>query len=62
MFELEFNKRYAVKDSSHIGLIYHIVLEPSKEYNDLVIVFDELYNERYYMTLEEVVEEFTFIS
>lgn len=62
MFELEFNKRYLVKDSSHIGLLYYIRLQESIAFNDLVIVHDELYNESYYMTLDEVKEEFTFIS
>lgn len=62
MENLEFNKTYIVKDSSHIGLVYKVEFRHSKECEEFVIVKDYLYNEEYYMTLEEVKEEFTFLN
>lgn len=59
---LETNKKYLVKDSSHIGLLYNIELKQSKEADDLYIVKDYLYNEEYYMTADEILNEFTFIG
>ena len=60
MFEM--NREYFVKDSSHIGLVYKVWFEPSKEYDDLIIVHDGLYNDVYYMTEEEIDEEFTILK
>ena len=62
MKNLEFNKIYIVKDSSHIGLVYKVEFKPSKEYKEFIIVKDYLYNEEYYMTLEEIEEEFIFLN
>lgn len=59
MKDLEFNKRYLVSDSSHT-VKYEVWFEPSKKYDDMIIVNDELYNEKYYMTYDEINEEFTF--
>lgn len=62
MENLKFNTRLLVKDSSHIGLLYYITLEQSTQYNDLIIVHDELYNEDYYLTEDEILEEFEFLG
>lgn len=62
MENLQMNKKYLVRDSSHIGLLYYITLEQSKQYNDLIIVYDELYDEAYYLTEEEILEEFQFLG
>ena len=61
MFELEMNRKYLVKDSSHT-LEYKVWFEQSKAFDDLVIVHDELYHDTYYMTIDEVKEEFEFIK
>ena len=59
---MEFNKIYLVKDSSHLGLVYKVEFKPSKEYEDLVIVKDYLYNDTYYMAWEEIEEEFQILG
>ena len=62
MENLQFNTKYLVKDSSNIGLVYKVEFKESKEYEEFIIVKDYLYNEEYYMTLEEIKEEFQILG
>lgn len=61
MFELEMNRKYLVKDSSHIGLLYYIMLEETDE-DDVYLVYDYLYNDYYMLTSDELFSEFVFIK
>ena len=59
MFEM--NRKYLVKDSSHIGLLYYIMLEETDE-DDVYLVYDFLYNDYYMLTSDELFSEYVFIK
>lgn len=63
MENLEFNKRYLVKDLmfDH-NVLFYITLEPSKVFTDAVIVNDEYFDECYYLDVDELFETFEFIN
>ena len=63
MENLEFNKRYLVKDKMlNHELLFYITLEPSKVFTDAVIVNDEYFNECYYLDVDELFSTFEFLN
>ena len=62
MENLEFNKKYIVRDDAPLSQIYTIWFEPSAMFNDMLIVHDGLYDETYYMTPDEIKETFVFFN
>ena len=62
MENLEFNKKYTVKDNAPLSEIYTVWFEESKVYDDMIIIHDSLYGEVYYMTPDEIKETFVFFN
>lgn len=62
MENLEFNKKYTVKDKMNNGQLITIELTPTKSFNDAVIVFDYYFNESYYLHIDELFEIFEFLN
>ena len=62
MENLEFNKKYKVKDLMNHGKIITIALAPTKTFNDAVIVVDYYYNESYYLHIDELFDIFEFLN
>lgn len=62
MENLEFNKKYIVRDNAPLSEIYTVWFEESKVYDDMVIIHDSLYDEVYYMTADEIKETFVFFN
>ena len=62
MENLEFNKKYTVRDNAPLSEIYTVWFEESKIYDDMIIIHDSLYDEVYYMTPDEIKETFVFFN
>ena len=63
MENLEFNKRYLVKDLmfDH-NVLFYITLEPSKVFKDHLVVYDEYFDEHYYMSMTDLFETFEILN
>ena len=62
MENLEFNKKYLVKDKMNNEKLITIKLKPTKSFDDAVIVVDYFFNETYYLHLDELFQIFEFIN
>ena len=63
MENLEFNKKYLVKDKMlNHGMLFYITLEPSKVFKDHLVVYDEYFDEHYYLSMEDLFETFEFLN
>lgn len=62
MENLEFNKKYTVRDLMNHGKLITIALAPTKSFTDAVIVFDYYFNESYYLHIDELFEIFEFLN
>lgn len=62
MENLEFNKKYTVRDKMNNGKLITIALAPTKSFDDAVIVVDYYFNETYYMHIDELFEIFEFLN
>lgn len=62
MENLEFNKKYTVRDKMNHGQLITIALTPSKSFNDAVLVVDYYFNETYYMHIDELFDIFEFLN
>ena len=63
MENLEFNKKYTVRDKMlNHGVLFHITLEASKVFKDFFVVYDEYFDEHYYMSKEDLFETFEILN
>ena len=62
MENLEFNKKYTVRDLMNNGELITIELAPSKSFDDAVLVMDYFFQEMYYLHIDELVQIFEFID
>ena len=62
MENLEFNKKYTVRDLMNNGELITIELKPTKSFDDAVIVVDYFFHETYYMHFDELFDIFEFIN
>ena len=62
MENLEFNKKYTVRDLMNNGKIITIELKPTKSFDDAVLVLDYFFNESYYLHIDELFDIFEFLN
>lgn len=62
MKNLEFNRKYLVKDKMNNGKVITIELTATKSFDDAVIVVDYYFCETYYLHIDELFQLFEFID
>ena len=62
MENLEFYKKYMVRDLMNDGKLITIELTPTTSFDDAVIVVDYYFCETYYLHMDELVQIFEFID
>lgn len=62
MENLEFNRKYTVRDLMNNGELITIELAPTTSFDDAVLVMDYFFQEMYYLHIDELVQIFEFID